>query len=215
MIDRKVTEKLADFLKQDPVMTEEGEMIHPAAPNGYLVRDKKIVRLATHLGILHDETRRYEKFLLSHSRMPHELVRMISERYRLPLVSSLMDVVSPREAARCLREGFIGGWPGALDTDEILRLFHSTSDFLMTDRERQILAKLPGKITVYRGCRETEGLKPDWALNLDTACRYAGGADCDMCEATVYKDDIIALIRDTKEIIVDPDRLMEICRLDL
>ena len=208
MISKKVKKTLIDFLSSPPEVTSSGKMVHPVAPHGYMYTDNEILKLADNLDRLPEQIDRKMAFMLSLAKTPHGLIGLLDEAYRLPLALELMWCVPKKEAAKCFREGYTGGYTGHVDTEELVDLFSYTADDIMYKREKETLMSLPERVTVYRGCTDDMMMRPSWSLDRDIADGFARRSNGHLYRAVIEKRKILALIDEREEeIIVDPNEL--------
>lgn len=96
-------------------------------------------------------------------------------------------------------------WQNKLIWRKRLTALYPDREFFMTEDERQLLAAMPDRLTIYRGCKDNNKSGYSWTLDIDVAKwfskRFKGKAN--VLTKTVLKEDVFAYVtsRNEQEII--------------
>lgn len=143
-----------------------------------------------------------------------KLMCMVQKPYRLVYFYTIFPYLCEKDYNDMLRFAFTSCERPSdntnIDPNWIWALFlKSNKNIIMDDNERDIYAKLPEKVDVYRGYNDFYGDNVDnawqglsWTLSLDTAKFYAerfGAKNQYIAKTTIHKNDIFALWCDAED----------------
>lgn len=215
------------FLMIDPVKTQFSPLvvIHPFTNTGVVpLRKGKEIELVD-ISDNKANLRRWQKDVteaIDKESNPHVIQIMMNKSYGLIFLHYAKSYLSNQDYSEMLSNAWIQAENPNSDINvsksELKQMFsYADSEYLMSDEERDELARLDSPVTVYRGVTSynSDNIRAmSWTLNYGTAEWFSKrfGEDGTVYEAQISKEHIYALFnrRNESEIILNPNYLSEI-----